>query len=752
MEIINLLVILSTGLICIFWAIRKRKEIASIKVDFDDENTPLEQSSKRNILEEQEDLEYISKIFQKTIMTILKKILKTCTILFFCMSILIWIFLEEKITNFAQSIYFFIGAMGQIFVGFYIFKNHNIYDTKVVMFARITKWHALDHIIKINNYMTLSNQALNLIIFSSTYYISTFFGIDVANMEISERNFEKFHRRFLAFGFGSVFAFFVIKSLATVFSHGSYVVCEILARQNNEGIEEDHPKNPARILINLSESFFQVFQNALEFNALTNMGLCIFQDFFVTRSVYLLDRGFLNSVAIYSFGMLGSLVAMVLFRNMNKFKLSDTKEFHIKLKKLRKNGLIAILMSFFIASIGALFIMWNTFPDSIAVYNPFEKKISLRNLNNIDSFFMFLTSSLIVIALIINSLYFTLKNSKAMKEMAESTKVCFSMTLLTSDYWSSIAVIGPMFIFFFVLYINYSKGNIYGVAVEYLGILTYFQIIQFFKNFKAISYFVKSILQAKNIENKKTIKNIAEIEQICRMFGKFSNGVSLFVLTILCFVILIDSFNIQIVNTIIVIEPAYILGICFGSMLFYFLTSLDIKVQNNFIKLFLRKIKNNVLRNLDNEDYEPPIEELACDMLDFTFKNQLISYYIPVLCSMGLVFSLFGKKMVVIVMFGSFLLVLLTCYKNIMKSELLVDLKEIFKEFETNNYEGVNPSYVSMLSNMVGNTYKNYTNDPYSKLLILFCTGMICSQFFIDNSQFLKKLFQSILQPESEDN
>ena len=47
MEIINLLVILSTSFICIFWAIRKRKELTTIKIDLEDENTPLEQSSKK---------------------------------------------------------------------------------------------------------------------------------------------------------------------------------------------------------------------------------------------------------------------------------------------------------------------------------------------------------------------------------------------------------------------------------------------------------------------------------------------------------------------------------------------------------------------------------------------------------------------------------------------------------------------------------------------------------------------------------
>lgn len=74
---------------------------------------------------------------------------------------------------------------------------------------------------------------------------------------------------------------------------------------------------------------------------------------------------------------------------------------------MRKNCLYSIFSAILISSLGALFIMWNTFPDSIAVYNPFEKKISLRNLNNIDSFIMFLTSSLIVITLILNSLKYT---------------------------------------------------------------------------------------------------------------------------------------------------------------------------------------------------------------------------------------------------------------------------------------------------------------------------------------------------------
>ena len=128
--------------------------------------------------------------------------------------------------------------------------------------------------------------------------------------------------------------------------------------------------------------------------------------------------------------MVGSLVAMLVFRNMNKFKLSDSNEFSNKQKTLQNNGIVCILISGAITTFGALFIMWNTFPDSIAIYNPFTKSIGHRNLIYLDAFLIFMLSFLIVLSLIINSLIFTVNNTKTMKSMTESSKVCFTLNLL----------------------------------------------------------------------------------------------------------------------------------------------------------------------------------------------------------------------------------------------------------------------------------------------------------------------------------
>ena len=172
--------------------------------------------------------------------------------------------------------------------------------------------------------------------------------------------------------------------------------------------------------------------------------------------------------------MLGTLLSMLYFQKVNKLKLSDSLESTSNLQKMKTNGLKTVGMAIVITSLGALFVMWNTFPDSIAVYNPFEKKIELRNLNNVDSFIMFIGAAMIVLCLVLNSLFFTSKTSKTLKAIAESSKICLSLTLLGSEYWACYATVLPTVVFFIVLYMNYSRGNIYGVTVEYLGILTYF--------------------------------------------------------------------------------------------------------------------------------------------------------------------------------------------------------------------------------------------------------------------------------------
>ena len=85
--------------------------------------------------------------------------------------------------------------------------------------------------------------------------------------------------------------------------------------------------------------------------------------------MYLTDRGWLNSIAILAFGQLGCLGAIITFRKISKIKKSDS--FHYE-DWLFKNGFFIIFFSAFLTTAMSSIVFYNTYPDSIAVFNPFE--------------------------------------------------------------------------------------------------------------------------------------------------------------------------------------------------------------------------------------------------------------------------------------------------------------------------------------------------------------------------------------------
>lgn len=262
--------------------------------------------------------------------------------------------------------------------------------------------------------------------------------------------------------------------MANIFCMGTRMTVEILARVEGSGIPEDHPKNPGKMMSNISEGFFRTLQNCMEFNALTNMGLCLFQDFFVIKTVYMLDRGYLNAPAIYSLGMVGSLCSMIYFRRSIKDKLTENFAFLASFEKLKYSGLVAINLAAFQIIVSSFLIFWNTFPDSVAVYNPFRSEIGLRGVTYTHAFFIFSMSYIIVIVLIMTSMRYTGPRSSSVKSITEFSSVCFSLCVLKADYWAYYASVMPIMAFFVVILISYTYANVFGISITYLGVITFY--------------------------------------------------------------------------------------------------------------------------------------------------------------------------------------------------------------------------------------------------------------------------------------
>lgn len=121
---------------------------------------------------------------------------------------------------------------------------------------------------------------------------------------------------------------------------------------------------------------------------------------------------------------------MIHFRSKAKFKISESHSMSNNYFKLRKNGLRAINLAAMMIIFSTFIIFFNTFPDSIAVFNPFRAEIGLRGVTYQEAFFIFTNSYLIIIVLILNSLWFTGPWSLPYKSIFEFSKVNFNANCL----------------------------------------------------------------------------------------------------------------------------------------------------------------------------------------------------------------------------------------------------------------------------------------------------------------------------------
>ena len=176
MEILNLLLIMGATIIILFWGLRKKREQKSYTVSVDEHLNNGEVSAKvmKNLTKDTEELDYVAEVFFNISKDMFRQIAKYSLIIIIFISVLVSYGFEENEGEYAQSVWFFIGATSQLFINFIQFYHHNFFDKKVIIVSRVSKWLAMDYMIKQNIYITVVNQGLNQLFFSTTYITSSY--------------------------------------------------------------------------------------------------------------------------------------------------------------------------------------------------------------------------------------------------------------------------------------------------------------------------------------------------------------------------------------------------------------------------------------------------------------------------------------------------------------------------------------------------------------------------------------------------
>ena len=82
----------------------------------------------------------------------------------------------------------------------------------------------------------------------------------------------------------------------------------------------------------------------------------------------------------------------------------------------------------------------------------------------------------------------------------------------------------------------------------------------------------------------------------------------------MCFTILVDSFNMRIVDHINLVDPYYLMAIVFGCIGLLCIVSLDIFSVGRFVQYFIHRVRIFVAQKYLDPKFEPPIVEISKDL------------------------------------------------------------------------------------------------------------------------------------------
>lgn len=213
--------------------------------------------------------------------------------------------------------------------------------------------------------------------------------------------------------------------------------------------------------------------------------------------------------------------------------------------------------------------------------------------------------------------------------------------------------------------------------------------------------------------------NFNEIVTFSDYYGKFSNGVSLFVTKILCFTVMIDSFNMYMVNNVSVLNPDHLFSMIGGVFILITLTSLDISSLNYFVKYLRTEIKSRILNQINDPYFEPPLQDICSKLMARMIWVQLFLVCVPVVVVVLLVLYFIGEVGSNVILFGAFVWILVTSYPQLIKAEILNDTTLNWSEKPKLNLNEISSGYkVKDISNKIAMIYKNFSVDPQSKILM----------------------------------
>jgi Na+/H+-translocating membrane pyrophosphatase len=397
---------------------------------------------------------------------------------------------------------------------------------------------------------------------------------------------------------------------------------EALSRADVDGIEEDHPKNPASFVLHLGEGYISAMQGSLEYVALGSFAYVSIYFFYLDSDLleyvdYALDA----PMAVFATCLLVKAVLAPLLRLVAIRGATHTE---IDMKNVETYELCHSIIDNLFTLACFIFFAWLLLPD-------YFLGDSTRAVGVWKQFLSFLVCILFVFFTRLFQGFFIFPRYRPGQSLQNSVRSSLSLTIITSNNFAGVQTLFNMIVYPIVLLVIYNYLEALGVCYFLLALFVSYSNVKGLEMLQPIAATAEILIQTSRLNSEVNASGSFKlISYTSRVLGDLYSGVSHYLIFTMVFLI------VKYVQEALDLEVSFDLY----SMLFSFLLisivvvftkAVSATMQNNLSKKFSAMIRNTLATHHFIEDpvNDPPIEILSKKLGNRALICSFYLYVIP---------------------------------------------------------------------------------------------------------------------------
>lgn len=401
-----------------------------------------------------------------------------------------------------------------------------------------------------------------------------------------------------------VYFYLFFRIFAQFFRRSAALTQEALSRADVDGIEEDHPKNPASFVLHLGEGYVKAMQDSLEYVALGSFAYVSIYFFYLDSDLldyadYALDAPMsVFAVCLLVKALFVSILKLIPLRGM-----TDTE---VNLKEVESYELVHSVVDSLFTMACFIFFAWLLLPDYFLAD-------STSQITFWQEFLSFAACILFVFFTRLIQGFFIIPTYAPGASMEESVRSSLSLSLITANNIAGAETLFSMTLYPIILLVIYNYLESTGVCYFLLALFVSYSNVKGLEMTQPIASTAEILIQSSRLNSEINASgSYKQIIYTTKVLGDLYSGVSHYLIFTMVFLIvkyMQDKLDIDVSFDLYSMLFSFLLI----ALVIVFTKAVSATMQNNLSKKFNAMIRNalSTYHFIEDPAKDPPIEVLS---------------------------------------------------------------------------------------------------------------------------------------------